>query len=233
MKKKSKIIIGSSLAGVIVLGAVAATAGPVIYRDLIVGEAEQAPTLETKPSSSATSTATDADLDGQWDIGSGSFAGYRVDEVLNGTDVTVVGRTEEVSGTLSIEDENLTDAEITVDVASISTDSSRRDDYFHNTTMSVGEFPTATFTLSDSVDIAALSESGANTTVPVEGELTLAGTTQPVTLELEAVIDGESGQAVGQIPVTFADFGIDAPDLGFVKVEDQGVIEFSVNLERS
>ena len=31
-------------------------------------------------------------------------------------------------------------------------------------------------------------------------------------------------------PATFADFGIEAPDLGFVSVEDQGSVEFLLRL---
>ena len=46
-------------------------------------------------------------------------AGYRVAEVLNGTDVTVTGRTDEVSGTLTAGGQTVTQASFTVDVASI------------------------------------------------------------------------------------------------------------------
>ena len=37
------------------------------------------------------------------------------------------------------------------------------------------------------------------------------------------------GQVVGTIPITFSDYGVEAPDLGFVSVEDTGSIEFSLN----
>ncbi len=35
-----------------------------------------------------------------------------------------------------------------------------------------------------------------------------------------------------QIPITFADFGVEAPSLGFVKVEPQGFVEFELNLTK-
>jgi hypothetical protein len=47
------------------------------------------------------------------------------------------------------------------------------------------------------------------------------------------VLHGASGQVAGSIPITFSDFGVDAPNLGFVKVEDSGAVEFSLQLERS
>src|SRR4029453_17277165 len=105
------------------VGGPLAIAGPIIYRDFIVGEAEAVPTVTAAPSPSASAAAIDpAELSGSWAVTDGSFAGYRVDEVLNGTDVTVVGRTEEVTGSLTVEGLTLTEAELTVDVASIATD---------------------------------------------------------------------------------------------------------------
>ncbi len=43
--QKRTIITVSILAGVVLLGGTAAIAGPIVYRDLIVGEADAAPTV--------------------------------------------------------------------------------------------------------------------------------------------------------------------------------------------
>jgi uncharacterized protein YcbX len=50
MQKRTKIITASIVAGVLVLGATAAIAGPIVYRDLIVGEADAAPSVTAAPS---------------------------------------------------------------------------------------------------------------------------------------------------------------------------------------
>ena len=42
-----------------------------------------------------------------------------------------------------------------------------------------------------------------------------------MTVELEAVLNDGSGQVAGSIPITFADFGVEAPNLGFVSVEPE------------
>lgn len=235
MEKRTKIITASIVAGVVVLGATAAIAGPIIYRDVIVGEAEAAPSVTASPSieADASAGASATDLSGAWTVGTGSYAGYRVDEVLNGTDVTVVGRTEQVTGTLQVEGLSLTAAEITVDVASIETDSGNRDDYFRDTAVRVDEHPTATFVLTDAVVADAEPVVGEVQTIQATGELTLAGVTQTVTVELQAVLNGETGEVAGSIPVTFADFGVEAPNLGFVSVEPDGFVEFSLQLERA
>lgn len=235
MRKRTKVILLSSLAGVLVLGGAAAIAGPIVYRDLIVGEVDAPPTVAATPS--ATQDAGGGDvavpaLDGEWAVQDGSYAGYRVDEVLNGTDVTVVGRTEKVTGSLTVDGLTLTDAVIEVDVASIETDSANRDSYFRDTAMRASTYPTATFRLTEPVVAAQAPAAGQPQTITASGELTMAGQTRAVTVDLQAVWNGEGGQVAGSIPVTFADFGVEAPNLGFVSVEPTGAVEFSLVIQR-
>jgi len=224
MKKKTKIGLAVAGAVVVVLGATAAFAGPVFYRDVIVGEPTAAPTAALTPGASSIDTSQ---LSGDWTIGDGSSAGYRVDEVLNGTDVTVVGSTDEVTGTVTVDGTTITAATIDVDVASIATDSSNRDDYFRGTAMQVGQYPTATFTLTQPIE-AAVPADGEVSTVDATGDLTLHGVTKTVTVPLQAALSGDGVQVSGSIPITFSDYGVEAPSLGFVKVEDSGSVEFLV-----
>ena len=229
--QKRTIVTVSIVAGVLLLGATAAIAGPVIYRDVIVGEADAAPsvTAAPTPTDQASTAAVDpADLSGEWAVADGSFAGYRVDEVLNGTNVTVTGRTDDVTGSLTVDELSLTEAEFTVDVASIATDSSSRDSYFRDNALRVSQFPTATFVLTDTVTATAQPVVGQVQAISATGDLTIAGVTRSVTFDLEAVLNSTDGQVAGAIPITFADFGVEAPNLGFVSVEPQGFVEFSL-----
>ena len=227
--KKRTVVTVSIIAGALLLGGTAAIAGPIIYRDVIVGEAEAVPTVTAAPSASASATAIDpAALSGSWAVTDGSFAGYRVDEVLNGTDVTVVGRTEEVTGSLTVDDLTLTTADLTVDVASITTDSSSRDAYFRDVALRASDHPEATFTLTGPVAATATPVVGEVQTLSATGDLTIAGVTRSVTVELQAVLNDGSGQVAGGIPIRFADFGVEAPNLGFVSVEPDGFVEFSL-----
>ncbi|WP_139415832.1 YceI family protein [Agromyces laixinhei] len=231
MQKRTKIIIASIIAGVLVLGATAAIAGPIIYRDLIVGEAEAAPSVTAVPTSDPGAAAPD--LTGDWTVADGSFAGYRVDEVLNGTDVTVTGRTSDVTGDFTVDGLSLTAASLEVDVASIATDSGNRDEYFRSSALRVDEFPTATFVLAEPIAVDTAPVVGGAQTLQATGDLTLAGVTRTVTVDIDAVWNGADGQVAGSIPITFADFGVEAPNLGFVSVEPDGFVEFSLVLARS
>ena len=220
MPSRRTWIIAGSVAGVVVVGAVA---GPLVYAAL-QPEAAPAATVQVQDSDAPLTQATD----GTWTVGSGSSAGYRVDEVLNGADVTVVGTTDQVTGSLVVTGGDLASAEVDVDMASVATDSDRRDSYFRDNVIDVAANPTATFAVDQTVDLPELT--GTPVTVPVAGELTVHGVTQQVTVDLSVVRTADGVQASGSIPVAFADYGITPPDLGFVSVEDTGSIEFFLSL---
>lgn len=238
MQKSQKILIGAG-AGVLALAAIAAIAGPVVYRDFIAPPAASAPTLSGDENILPEETAAGGTLDpealvGAWSVSEGSEAGYRVDEVLNGTDVTVTGRTDQVEGEFAIAADGLTleAAELTVDVASISTDSNQRDAYFRDQALRTDEFPTATFVLTEPVSLEEAPDAGAVVEAEATGELTIAGTTQTVTATVQVRSDGSTAEIAGSIPIAFADFGVEAPSLGFVSVEDAGFVEFQLTADR-
>ncbi len=211
--------------GVVALLALGLGVGPLLYA-ATQEDAAAAPTVQAQPSD----VELVADTDGTWAVSPGSSAGYRVDEVLNGADVTVAGTTDRVTGQVVIEGGDLTSGEVVVDVASVSTDSGRRDDYFRGTVMDVGTHPTATFAIRGPVDLPELS--GTPVTVPVTGDLTLRGTTRQVQADLAVVRTAEGVDVSGAVPMVFADFGITPPNLGFVRVEDRGQVEFLLRLAR-
>jgi polyisoprenoid-binding protein YceI len=225
MKKKTGIVLGVAAVVVVGLGVTAAVAGPAFYRDVIVGEPEAAPTVSVTPGATTIDTS---DLSGAWTVGDGSTAGYRVDEVLNGTDVTVVGTTDQVTGSVTVEGDSVTAATIDVDVASIATDSGNRDGYFRDDAMEASTYPTATFVLTQPID-AGVPADGDVETVEATGDLTMHGVTQSVTVSLQAALSGDGVQIRGSVPVTFSDYGVEAPSFGFVQVEDSGTVEFLVS----
>lgn len=231
--RKKWIIIGASL--LVLIAAV--WGGTAIYANVENGKALDELALSTPATTSAApttagtpaTTSDAADLAGKWTVQAGSQAGYRVKEVLNGQDVTVVGRTTGVTGTATVEGTSLTAATMTVDMTSVATDNTSRDGQFLGI-LKTSEFPTSTFTLTGPVDISAIANGVA--TVQASGELTVAGVTKPVTATLSAQMTADGVEVQGSIPVTFADYGIAAPNLGFVKVENAGSIEMLLKLGR-
>lgn len=173
--------------------------------------------------------AADFDPDGQWTPGEGSEAGYRIGESLGGQRVTVVGRTSEVSGTVTIEDGRLTAAEMVVDVAAIVTDESARDAYFRRA-MDTSTYPDATFRLTRPVALPDLQDTEAE--VALDGTLSMHGVSRPVTVAARVQRTPDGVEVVGQIPLVLEDVGLTAPDLAFVTVDPDGEIEFLLVLTR-
>lgn len=235
MSRRAKLAILIS-ACVIVAGTGAAFAAPLIYRSFIAAPAAKVPSLTAEDSALDPNTGDPIDpaaLSGSWIVTEGSVAGYRVDEVLNGTDVTVTGRTSQVTGSITTKDLTLTDGELTVDVASIATDQPARDSYFRDQALRVSEFPTATFALTEPATASAAPKTGIASEQELTGDLTIAGETRSVTFTVQVSTDGETTRVAGQIPITFADYGVEAPSLGFVSVEPTGFVEFDLTLTRS
>lgn len=224
-KRRKAVIWISVIAAVVVLGVIGAIVATNVYTSNESAKASAAPSVAA---SREASTLDDADLSGDWTVGGDSEAGYRLHEVLNGSDVTVTGRTDSVSGSATVDGTSITKATITVQVADIATDSDQRDSYFRDSAMDTSAFPEATFELTE--PIADAVPSGSETTkVTATGKLTLHGVTKNVTADLQVGLNGDGVDISGSIPVTFSDYDVQAPSLGFVKVDDSGTVEFLVH----
>jgi polyisoprenoid-binding protein YceI len=217
-----------TLGVVVVLLVIAAFVVPRLYAASQEGEAA-APLATATASATATAASEDTTLDGTWAITTdGAAAGYRVDEVLNGQNVTVTGRTDQVTGALTVAGGELTEGTVSVDLASVATDSGQRDNQFRGgNIMDVDTFPTADFAITDPVPLGGL-DVGSTISVNLVGTMTIKGTAQDVTIPATVQRTAEDSVTVtGSLDVTWSDYGVQAPNLGFVSVEDAGTIEFS------
>ena len=222
---------------VVVLAVLALLVGPRLYAASQEGRAaaplapaSRAPAATEVPA--AAPAAGTSVADGAWAV-TGGTAGYRVDEVLNGQDVTVTGRTDRVTGSFTTAGGALTAGEVAVDLASVTTDSGARDAQFRRI-VGVDANPAATFVLSAPVPLGGLAEVGSSVAVTLPGSLTVNGQARDVQVAATAELTGEGAVTVtGAIPVTWADHGVQAPDLAIVEVEDAGTLEFQVRATRS
>lgn len=177
-------------------------------------------------------TAT-GEVAGRWKATSGSHVGYRVKEVLFGQSTEAVGRTNQVTGTMTIDGTNVTAVSLTVDMDSVSSDETRRDGQFRGRIMNTSQFPTSTFELTQPLSLSAIPNDSSTVRVSAVGNLTLRGTTKPVTIPLEARRNGERIEVTGSLPITFADWSIPNPSFGPASTEDHGELELLVVFERA
>jgi polyisoprenoid-binding protein YceI len=208
--------------------AVLVVVGPFVYIHVIQGDPPRALRVEDAASASASVAPAPASLDGRWTVTSGSQAGYRVQEVLFGQGTTAVGRTTAVTGELQLAGSTVTAATVTVDLTKVASDQRNRDGQFQGRIMQTATFPTATFVLAAPITLESVPVDGATATVTASGNLTLRGTTKPVTVSLTVKRTGGTVLVSGTIPVAFADFRIPDPSFGPAQVGDRGQIEFAL-----
>jgi len=98
--------------------------------------------------------------------------------------------------------------------------------------MYVSSFPTATCMLTKPISLSTLPADKTTITVPATGDLTLRGTTKPVTVDLKTQRNGGHIEVNGTIPITFAEWGIPSPSFGPVTTQDHGELELLVVFAR-
>ena len=208
--------------------------GPFLYIHVLSKKAPPKLSLSTTATTAGSSSDDPAvgssdssvPLDGTWKVSSGSTAGYRVKEVLFGQSNTAVGRTSSVTGQFVASGTTINSGSFTVDMTSVTSDKSMRDRQFQGRIMETSTYPTATFELTQPIDLGAVPADGATKSVSATGKLTLHGVTKTVTIPLTARRTSNSIEVNGSLPITFADWNISNPSFGgTVTTEDHGLLE--------
>ena len=235
MKRKTRVAVGAAVVLLIVLAA----GGFALWQ--VFGGSEPPPvTLNTVSSSAGPNAAatgsSSGGLDETWTIdatsgslaeGTSSFAGYRVKEELAGTGAnTAVGRTQNVSGSMTIDGTTITAMQVTVDMTTLQSDDSRRDDRLRTDGLQTGQFPTATFRLNRPIEVGLVPRDGQTIQAVAVGDLTLHGVTRSVDVSIQAQRNGDQIEAIGSVDVALTDYGIEAPT-GFLvlSIANTGTIE--------
>lgn len=229
------------IAGILVaVIAAALVGGPWVYINFIREPAAESflneaststiATSDTTVNSSAPTISLD-DPSGTWQVTNTSQVGYRVDEVLFGQNVTAVGRTNAVTGSLVIDDGVVTSGQFIVDMTTVKSDEPKRDAQFESRIMDVINYPTATFVLTSPITLAE-NATASSTTNTASGELTLRGTTKPISISVIGEVRDGRIVVTGETTVTFGEWGIPNPSIPGISTEDFGILEFQLVLER-
>jgi polyisoprenoid-binding protein YceI len=200
-----------------------------------------APGASAQPDTSGEpATGSAGDVAGTWTVAGGSQAGYRVRERLASlsAESDAVGRTSDVTGSIAIESDGttntLTGGTLTVNTTTIASDESRRDNRLRSEGLQTDSFPTATFTITEPVEVPAAALTGTASDISLVGDLTLHGVTRPVSIPAQARLVDGSIQVAGSITFALADYDIVAPNIGgfIISIADEGALEFQVNFTK-
>jgi polyisoprenoid-binding protein YceI len=221
--------------GVPVLLVIVFVGGPFVYINFIKEDAPPPLKLESvdksKSTSSSTTAATPVSIDGTWDVKSGSQVGYRAKEVLFGQSTEAAGRTTGVTGTMTVDATTVEDATFTADLTGLKSDSGNRDSQVQGRILNTAQFPKATFELRKPIDLGSVPADLKEITVDATGDLTIHGTTKPVTFTITARRNGSVIETNGSVPITWSEYGIGAPSGGPATVEDRGSMEFLITFQ--
>lgn len=210
----------TGVVGIVVL----AVGGPFVYIHFVEGTPPKKLSLDSVGSGTASSAAT-VPVAGSWSVSSGSQSGYRVKEVLFGQSTTAVGRTSEVSGSMTISGTEVSAASFTTTMSAVTSDQSNRDRQFRGRIMDVANHPSSTFVLSSPIALGPLPAAGIVKAYQATGKLMLRGVTKSVDITLNVKRSGASIDVNGEIPVTFADYSIPNPTFGPASVGNNGTLE--------
>jgi polyisoprenoid-binding protein YceI len=151
----------------------------------------------------------------------GNEARYRVREQLVGKDLPndAIGATPDVTGRLVVESDGRVirdSSKIVVQVATLKSDQSRRDNFLRRRTLESEKYPTVELVPATFAGITSPIAPGTSRTFALTGNLTIHGVTRPTTWQVTARADGADVVGTATTAFTFKDFSLDQPRVPIV-----------------
>jgi len=166
-----------------------------------------------------------------------SKARYRVEEELAQIGATTaVGETAAIIGQIlfSAEGMPLACSRFDVDLRTLQSDSSRRDNYLYSNTLETEQFPLATFILTGVEGLDGPLPDGEETSFTLIGNLTVHGVTHLISWEAKVTRDGDELSGTALTRWEMPQFAIEPPRAGPVVSLDETVqLEVDIVAERA
>jgi polyisoprenoid-binding protein YceI len=142
-----------------------------------------------------------------------------------------VGRTSAVSGGIVVDAHGgivAAASRFVIDMASLESDSDRRDNYIRRNTLHTDDHPTAIFVPTAFAGLSFPLPASGEVGFRMTGDLTIRGVTRPVTWDATANIDDGAIRGVARTRFTFDEFEIAKPRVASVlSVDDDIRLEYS------
>ena len=167
-------------------------------------------------------------------------ANYRVTEQLARlpSPIQAVGYTNSITGGIYIDSLGNPDSNsiLSIDLSSLKSDESNRDNYLKRNSLETDKFPEAVFEIKDIIglDTESLMNTGKNDfEMQLVGDLTIHGVTKTKTWNITASSESGKLKGKGSVSFPFSDFDMKIPQLFFIiSVEDKITLEldFDINI---
>ncbi|MDO4908561.1 MAG: YceI family protein [Corynebacterium sp.] len=193
--------------------------------------------LKTASLDDTQALAASTDVNGDWNVIDGSgpnrtSVGYTFHELLPGQSIDTSGSTNNVTGDVKVENNQLTSGKIVVDMTTLKTDQEKRDINVRSKILHTDDYPTATFEVTSPVDLSSLPGDGTSGHVTIQGNLTIMATTKPVTADFKVLRTGTRVILGTTIPFDRTEFGVDTPEFVAAKIDTQGELNVLITMEK-
>lgn len=145
---------------------------------------------------------------------------------------TAVGFTRTIEGFLELSRDNppeVLGGTILVDIRSLKSDDTKRDERIQEQFLESNQFPIAEFVITGVEDFPASYTEGQEVTFTLIGDLTIREITNEVSWEVMAILEGDTITGTAFTTIMMVDFGFDPPEiLGFIEAQDPARIEMEI-----
>jgi polyisoprenoid-binding protein YceI len=172
-------------------------------------------------------------------VPSKSSAGYTVREQLAKLSLPsdAIGTTNSITGSITILPDGTIDSansKFTVDVSTLKTDQSMRDNFVRRAVLHTDQYPLAVFVPTQVTGLPATLPQSGDVAFKVTGNLTIQNVTKPITWDVSGTIN--NGEATGKATTsfTFEDFNLTQPHISVVlSIVDKINLTVTGDLQRS
>jgi polyisoprenoid-binding protein YceI len=178
--------------------------------------------------------ALEAQQVSRWTVAAeGNEARYRVREQLARINLPsdAVGVTRNIAGGLMLDAQGRIvrgESRFVIDMASLESDSDRRDNYVRRNTLQTEAHPNAVFVPTEFRDLPLPLPASGTLSFRMLGELTIRGVTRPVAWDVEATTASGRVSGLAKTQFTFADFELTKPRVASVlSVDDDIRLEYT------
>lgn len=172
-------------------------------------------------------------------VPSASVAHYRVREQLTffSLPTDAVGTTNAVSGAIVLDAHGrpvAAQSKIVVDLRTLKTDQSRRDQYVQSNVLETASYPLAVFVVKQAPGLPAHLPTTGKITFSLVGALTVHGVTRSETWTVSATLSRQSITGTASTHFAMTDFNITPPQIGPVlSVQNNVKLDITVQMTRS
>ncbi len=210
--------------------AIAATAvpqSPTNEPEAAAAEPTEAPSAVEPAASSRTFTIVTEESSASYIADEEFFQGAvdRLGEALGLTNT--VGSTNQIEGAVQLADGfEFVSGQFTVNIQSLTSNQSRRDEKIREEWLESNLFPEAVFVITAVTNLPAGYTEGQETAFQMNGDMTIRDITNPVTFDVVAVLDGDTLAGTATTLLKMTDFGFAPPAIAnFFTVADDFTVE--------